>query len=120
LSRSIYHNRLLYIEYLDQRLRIYKKSNILEENLFILLSSLLVVALLQVHSIIHLALVILVWWLTTNSYILDKFNWLVYSMGYIIDTNKEKATILTKSLSLIIDELLSEVFTILTAMGKVI
>ena len=70
----IYCNRPLHVEHLDKRLRCYNESNILEENLFILMTSLPVVALLRTHSILHLSIVMPVYWLAANTHLLGAHN----------------------------------------------
>ena len=100
----IYCNRPLCVEYLDKRLRGYNKSNILEENLFILMTSLPVVALLRTHAILHLAIVMPVRWLAANTHLLGAHNWSVRSMGRVVDQIEAKATILHEIPSLITND----------------
>ena len=54
-SGAVYWNRQYWVEFLDDRLRI-PGDNILQENLFVVLSSLEIVALSRVYSIVHLAI----------------------------------------------------------------
>ena len=53
-----YMNRSVYIEYLDKWLRAHDKSNTLEENMYILLSSQSTTAIFRLFSIIDLSIVI--------------------------------------------------------------
>jgi len=51
-------NRSLYVEYLKKQLRAHNKSNALEENMHILLSSQSTTAIFHLFSIIDLSIVI--------------------------------------------------------------
>ena len=54
-------SRPYYVKYLDRHLRAYKKSNLLKENLHVLLSSLSVVSLLRLFTIIDMSIVTPMW-----------------------------------------------------------
>ena len=60
---AVYINRPLNVEFLDQRLRIKDNANILQENLFVVLSSLEMVAVSRLFSILHVPIVIPFRWL---------------------------------------------------------
>ena len=81
---AIYWNHKYWIEFLDQRLR-YPGDNVLQENLFIILSSCEMLALARVCSIIHLSICIPTRWLVGNTQELEEFDWSVRSMGKIVD-----------------------------------
>ena len=81
---TIYWNHKYWIEFLDQRLR-YPGNNVLQENLFIILSSCEMLALARVCSIIHLSICIPIRWLAGNTHQLQEFDWSVRSMGKIVD-----------------------------------
>ena len=83
-SGAVYWNRQYWVEFLDDRLRI-PGGNILQENLFVVLSSLEIVALSRVCSIVHLAICLPVRWLAANSHLLAKYNWSIKPMGSIVD-----------------------------------
>ena len=74
-------NRPYWVEFLDWRLRIPKVDNILQECLYILLTSLHMIASARVHLIYHLALVMPMRWLSGNTHLLGERNWSVRSMG---------------------------------------
>ena len=59
----IYMNRLHYVECLDKKLRSVGKSNMLEENLFMLFTSVHVVALMRSFSICFVSVVLPMRWL---------------------------------------------------------
>ena len=55
---AVYNNRPLNVEFLDKRLRIKDNANILQENLFVVLTSLEMIAVSRFFSILHVAVVI--------------------------------------------------------------
>ena len=67
-TRPVYFNARFYMEYLDFKLAAYGKSNILEENVSIILGSTNVLALLWAHTIFNEAITIPMRWLTANSH----------------------------------------------------
>ena len=81
---AIYWNQKYWIEFLDERLRI-PGDNILQENLFVVLSSSEMIALARVCAIIHLSICLPTRWLAGNSHKLAEYNWSVRSMGRIVD-----------------------------------
>ena len=83
-------NRTCYVEFLDRKLRAVGKKNILEENLFIILSSVHVVALFRAFSILFISVALPMRWLAGKSHALGECNWSVRSMGRIIDTLEAK------------------------------
>ena len=54
---AVYINRPLNVEFLDERLRIKGNANILQENLFVVLSSLEMIAVSCLFSILHVSIV---------------------------------------------------------------
>ena len=84
-SPAIYMNRVYWIEFLDERLRGPSASNILQECLFILLSSVEMIASSRIHSIIDLAIVMPLRWLAGKSHTLATYNWSERSMGRALD-----------------------------------
>ena len=71
---AIYWNRKYWIEFLDKQLRT-PGGNILQENLFIILSSSEMTALARVCSIVHLSICLPIRWLANNSHKLAEYNW---------------------------------------------
>jgi hypothetical protein len=84
-ARALYMNRVYWAEFLDERLRVSGASNILQECLFILLTSVEMIASTRVHAIIDLAIVIPMRWLSGNSHLLAEYDWSERSMGTAID-----------------------------------
>ena len=82
---AVYINRPLNVEFLDQRLRIKDNANILQENLFIVLSSLEMIAVSRLFSILHVAIVIPFRWLAGNTHKLAHRKWGARSMGRAVD-----------------------------------
>ena len=75
-----------YIEFLDECLRTHK-DNILQENLFIVLTSVEMVALCRVMAILFFKIVMPLQWLSGNTHFLGQcgFDWSVRSMGKALD-----------------------------------
>ena len=82
---AVYINRPFNVEFLDERLRIKDNSNILQENLFIVLSSLEMIAVSRFFSILHVSIVIPCRWLAGNSHKLAHRKWGARSMGRVVD-----------------------------------
>jgi len=82
---AIYIDRRLNVEFLDERLRIKDNSNILQENLFIVLSSLEMIAVSRLFSILHVSIVIPFRWLAGNTHKLAQHKWGARSMGRAVD-----------------------------------
>ena len=77
----------------------------LEENSWVTLSSIVIVAYLRTLSIIHYTIIVLVRQLTGNSYALAKYSWLVWSIDCTINIIFEKIIILSQDLIKLINEL---------------
>ena len=84
-SPAIYWNRQYCIEFLDDKLRMIGSSNILQMNLFILLSCLEVVALTRLLSILYIAICIPLRWISGKTHTLKEYNWGARSMGRVLD-----------------------------------
>lgn len=77
---AVHWNRKYYVEFLDECLCSHK-DNILQENIFIVLSSMEMIALCHVFAITHLCVVIPMRWLAGNSHFLGVVdNWSIRSM----------------------------------------
>ena len=87
---TTFQNAPYCMECLDQFLRAYKKSNMLEENINMLLSSLNIVDLLRIHIISYHAMVLPHRCDAPNSHMLGQHDWSVHSMGRLIGTIYEK------------------------------
>jgi hypothetical protein len=76
-----------YIEFLDECLRGNTKGNILQENLFIVLTSSEMVALCRSLAILHYTVCMPMRWLAGNTHFLGRcgFDWSARSMGKAID-----------------------------------
>jgi hypothetical protein len=82
---AIFMNRPLNVEFLDKRLRVRGNENILQQNLFIILSSLEMMAVSRFYSILHVSVVIPFRWLAGNTHKLKKHKWGPRSMGRAMD-----------------------------------
>ena len=82
---AIYMNRPLNVEFLDERLRVRGNENILQKNLFVVLSSLEMIAVSRMLSILNVAIIIPVKWLCGKTHKLAEHNWGAISMGCVVD-----------------------------------
>ena len=82
---AVYMNRPLNVEFLDKKLRMIGNENILQKNLFTILSSLEMISVLRFFSILHVAVVIPFRWLAGNTHKLAKHGWGARSMGRAVD-----------------------------------
>ena len=81
----IYWNRIFNVEFLDDYLRIKDNTNILQQSLFTILTSIERIANSRFFAILHVATWIPFRWLTCNTYKIAHRNWSVRSMGRVID-----------------------------------
>ena len=102
-SGALYWNRKYWIEFLDKQLRT-PGDNILQENLFIILSSCEMTALARVCTIIHLSICLPTRWLAGNSHKLSDYDWSVRSMGQMIDLLEKALEEIEKDGTLIVNE----------------
>ena len=103
-SLAIYWNRQYCVEFLDEQLRVPGKGNILQENLFVILSSAEMVALSRLCSIIYLSICLPVRWLAGQTHTLQKYGWGARSMGRVVDILEEKLEGLMNNPDLIVNE----------------
>ena len=102
---ALYLNRVYYIEFLDERLRTCgAEGNILQENLFIILSSLEMIAQARLCSIVHLTICMPMRWLAGNSHELAEFDWSARSNGRAIDLLERSLEAIVADPSKILDE----------------
>ena len=94
-----------YIEFLDECLRAHK-DNILQENLFIVLTSVEMVDLCQVMAILFFKIIMPLHWLAGNTHYLQQcgINWSVHSIGKAIDALETALIKIQDNGSLYLDE----------------
>jgi hypothetical protein len=97
-------NLQYYIEFVDWRLTCAVKDNLLQTSLYITLQSVEMVALLQVLSILHIAVCMPVRWLAGNTENLAEYNVGAVSMGCTVDMLEDAFTKISVSGLLILDE----------------
>ena len=97
-----------YLEFLDWMLKKIGKNNkasLLEQNLFVVLGSVEMIALARLLSIIHISVCMPFHWLAGKTHRLKEYkNWGPTSMARVIDTLREKMNAISKKLELIINE----------------
>ena len=86
------------------RLCSHKKSNTLEENSLIALSSLTIVTCLREFIIMHYSIVVSVRWLAGNSNALGQCGWSIRSMGHVNDIIYNKMNVPLKEPHKIMEE----------------
>ena len=104
---AIVMNYPYYLEFLDEHLRKKEKTreiSILQQNLFVALSSEEMLALARLMSILHLSVCIPMRWLAGKTHELKRYNWGPMSMGRAIDTLEHKMEQISKNPRLIEDE----------------
>ena len=101
---AIYMNRPLNVEFLDERLRVRGNENILQKNLFVVLSSLEMIAVSRMFSILNVAVVTPVRWLCGKTHELAERNWGARSMGRVVDILHDACTHLLEDIKLFHDE----------------
>jgi hypothetical protein len=108
-SMAIYMNYPYYVEFLDNMLRkqvsVNDKPSILQQNLFVALTSREMIALSCLLSILHIAICLPFRWLAGKTHELKQYNdWGPISMSRVIDTLHDKMSELSTSPHLIEDE----------------
>ena len=78
---SIYWERIFKVEFLDDYLRIKDNTNILQQNMFTILTSIEIIATYRFFAILHVAICMPFWWLTGNNHKLSHQNWSARSMS---------------------------------------
>ena len=81
-----YMNRPYYIEFLDKKLRACNKQSMLQENMFIILSSVSIATMFRLFSIMEIAIIMPMRWFAGNSDKLANYGWSLQSMGRLLDT----------------------------------
>ena len=94
-----------YVEFLDECLRAHK-DNILQENLFILLTSSEMVALCRVMAIVHFKICMPMRWLASNTHSIGSigYDWSSRSMDKAIDALYDSMVEMEKDPSKFLDE----------------
>ena len=103
-SRALYLNRRYWVEFLDERLRVPSASNILQECLYVLLTSVEMVASARIHSIINLAIVLPMRWLAGKTHTLAAFDWSERSMGRAVKLLEIALVKIGENAKLVLDE----------------
>ena len=104
-SLAIFWNRNYCIEFLDEILIDKKKGeNILARNLFVMLSSLEMVAVARLWSIFHFSLIMPIRWLSGKCHKLGKYGWCYINLARVLDTLKISLESIVDSPKLIHDE----------------
>ena len=97
-----------YIEFLDTMLRKKGKKNqkpsILQRNLFVVLTSSEMIALVRLLSIFHLSICMPVRWLAGKTHELAEYNWGPMSMGRVLDSLEKAMVQISKDPKLLLDE----------------
>ena len=78
--------KIIYFEFLDESLRSHK-DNILQENFFIVLTSMEMIALCRIMSIHHFKVCMPLCWLAGNTHLIGQcgYDWSTRSMGKAVD-----------------------------------
>ena len=100
---SFYMNYPYYVPFLNERLCI-SGENILQKNLFILLRSVEVIALLRVLSVLYISVCIPLRWLTGNTENLAQYNFGVLDMGRAVDLLEKAMLQVVDNSELFLDE----------------
>ena len=90
-AAAIYWNRKYYVEFLNQRLNA-NGDNILQNNLFIVLSCMETIFMSRIFAIFRLCISMPMRWLAGNTHKLQTLDWSIRSMGKVIDLLEEAMT----------------------------
>eukprot|EP00956_Cyclotella_meneghiniana_P030815 scaffold78775_cov36-Cyclotella_meneghiniana.AAC.2 len=104
---AIYMNYEYYVEFLDEMLRkrdANEKASILQQNLFVILTSVEMLALSRLLSIIHLSISMPFRFLAGKSHQFAEHGWSAADMSRVIDTLHSKLNDIHKNPSLILNE----------------
>lgn len=103
----MYLNRLCDLEFLDYSLRLpgKKQHNILQRNLFVLLSSDELIAQTRLLSILYISAMLPLRYLAGRTHKLAAYNWGAYSMGRAIDIFRDALLMIVTRTSLIVSEI---------------
>ena len=97
-----------YVEFLDQLLRKRHKKRwkptILQQNLFVALTSESMLDLVRLLSILHISICVPFCWLVGKTHELKHCNWGPISMGRVLDTLEAKIKNIKRQLTFILDE----------------
>ena len=107
-SMAIIMNYPYYVEFLDTMLRRPLKANqkpsILQQNLFVALTSSELISLVRLLSILHISVCIPMRWFAGKTHELSTYNWGPMSMGRTLDTLESKMQEISSKPTLILDE----------------
>ena len=109
---AVFMNRTYYVQFLDQALTA-KGDNILQKNLFIILTSVEMIALSRVYAIFHVAICLPLRYLTGACHKLHVHDFSFKSMGEVINVLDGKLNEIVETPSLFIDhEFMSNIFNV--------
>ncbi len=108
-SLPVYMNYHYYVEFLDSALRKprkmkYKSASILQKNLFVVLTSSEMIALVRLLSILHLSICMPFRYLAGKSHEFKHFGWEVADMGRVLDRLYNNMQMLLHDPTLILDQ----------------
>ena len=106
-SMAILMNYPLYLQFIDEelhKLNARRETSILQRNLWFVLTSDEMIALVRLLSIIHLSMTMPLRWLAGKTHELRKYQWGPVSMGRAIDTLELKMEELSRNPKKIVDE----------------
>ena len=104
-AAAVYWNRRYYVEFLDECLR-GCNDNILQENLFIVLTSVEMVTLCQTMAILHFKICMPLRWLAGNTHFIGQqgYDWSARSMGKAVDALYDAMNSIQQDCSLYLSE----------------
>ena len=84
-ATTMYWNRKYYIQFPDEMLLAEAKCNISQTNLFIVLSSMEIIAMCRTYAIFHFCISLPMGWLAGNTHTLKDSDWSIFSIGRAIN-----------------------------------
>lgn len=79
-AAAVYWKQKYYVEFIDKRLSA-DGEHILQENLFIVLSSMEMIAMSTIYTIFDFSIRLSMQWLASNTHTLKESDWPIHSMG---------------------------------------
>ena len=103
-AAAVYWNRRYYVEFLNECLKSHQE-NILQNNLFIILTSMEMIAQFRVFAILHFCICMPMRWLVGNTHLLGSqgYHWSYRSMGKAIDALHEAMLVVQSDGSKLLD-----------------
>jgi hypothetical protein len=81
-----------------------KKDHVIQRSIFVVLSSLEMVAQAQLLAIMYLSIILPLQWLAGNTHLLLSYGWGARSMGHALEVLQEKVMLIKEEPELILDE----------------